>query len=285
MTHPASPPANPPSAHAQAANEPPQTLEGWCILHELWRLDWTLWRHLEARDREAIAGEASAWLGEAARAKGGAAAYAMLGQKSDLMFLFYRPDMAGLLATQHAFRRTRLHEYLRPAYAFVSMLEVSLYEATAQANGRLMQQGLRPGTPDWDAAFAVEYAKHRAALDARLSRGIPDYEHVCFYPMSKRRGEQYNWYAATVDERRALMRGHGRIGHKYHEQVVQVIGGAIGLDDWEWSVDLHSADPLVFKKLVTEMRFDPASSRYAEFGPFHLGQRLAPDALQRLLLA
>jgi chlorite dismutase len=273
------------TAHSPAAaNEPPATIEGWSILHELWRLDWTLWRHLEPADREAIAGEALAWLAQAVAEKGAVATYAVLGQKADLMLLFYRPDLPGLLAAQTAFRRTRLHEYLRPASSFVSMLEVSLYEATAITAAKLAERGLSPGTPAWDEAYAAEFARHRAALDERLWRGIPPGEHVCFYPMSKRRGEVHNWYALGVDERRALMRGHGRLGHKYQGRVVQVIGGAIGLDDWEWSVDLHADDPLVFKKLVTEMRFDPASSRYAEFGPFYLGRRLDEAALRAFLL-
>jgi len=97
--------------------------------------------------------------------------------------------------------------------------------------------------------------------------------------MSKRRGEQVNWFDLPADERAELMRGHGAIGRKYAGQVVQVISGSVGLDDWEWGVTLFADDPLVFKKLVYEMRFDPASSRYALFGPFYVGIRFAPAVL------
>ena len=101
--------------------------------------------------------------------------------------------------------------------------------------------------------------------------------------MSKRRGEQVNWFDLPAEERAELMRGHGAIGRKYAGQVVQVISGSVGLDDWEWGVTLFTDDPLVFKKLVYEMRFDPASSRYALFGPFYVGIRFAAGTLGEVL--
>ena len=89
--------------------------------------------------------------------------------------------------------------------------------------------------------------------------------------MNKRRGEHKNWYAETVEERARMMLEHGRIGRHYAGAVTQVISGAIGFDDWEWGVDLFADDPVVFKKLIYEMRFDEASAWYAEFGPFYVG--------------
>jgi chlorite dismutase len=112
---------------------------------------------------------------------------------------------------------------------------------------------------------------------------VPEHRYICFYPMSKRRGETVNWYTLSVEERRNLMRGHGRIGHKYHDCITQIIGGSVGFDDWEWGVSLHSNDALTFKKLIYEMRFDPATSRFAEFGPFYVGIRTAPEDLPALL--
>jgi chlorite dismutase len=72
------------------------------------------------------------------------------------------------------------------------------------------------------------------------------------------------------------MNAHGLTGRRYAGRVVQVITGAIGLDAWEWGVTLFARDPLDFKKLVTDMRFDEVSARYAEFGEFFVG-RLAAD--------
>jgi chlorite dismutase len=96
--------------------------------------------------------------------------------------------------------------------------------------------------------------------------------YVCFYPMSKRRGESQNWYALSLDERSKLMQAHGLTGRRYAGKVQQIITGAIGLDAWEWGVTLFSGDPLQFKKLVTDMRFDEVSAKYAEFGDFYVGK-------------
>ena len=92
-------------------------------------------------------------------------------------------------------------------------------------------------------------------------------------------------FPVPAAERAEMMRGHGAIGRKYAGQVTQVISGSVGLDDWEWAVTLFADDPLVFKKLVYEMRFDPASARYALFGPFFTGIRFAPGALGEVLSA
>ena len=89
--------------------------------------------------------------------------------------------------------------------------------------------------------------------------------------MNKHRGEAKNWYATPFEERARMMRDHGVIGRGYAGQVNQIISGSIGFDDWEWGVDLFADDPVVFKKLVYEMRFDEASSWYGEFGPFYVG--------------
>jgi chlorite dismutase len=112
---------------------------------------------------------------------------------------------------------------------------------------------------------------------------VPAGRFVCFYPMDKKRSDGVNWFALTMAERIALMRGHGRVGRMYAGQVTQIISGSIGLDDWEWGVDLFADDPLVFKRLIHEMRFDAASALYARFGPFYVGLRFPASELPRLL--
>jgi peroxiredoxin len=118
---------------------------------------------------------------------------------------------------------------------------------------------------------------------SRLWLNIPPRRYVCFYPMNKHRGEVKNWYAEPLEERGRMMLEHGKIGRRYSGQVNQIISGAIGYDDWEWGVDLFAQDPLVFKKLIYEMRFDPASSRFALFGPFYVGIRTPPADIAALL--
>jgi len=268
------------------ANDAPQTLEGWYVLHDLWRIDQQRWRKAPEGQREAVGGQLSAALAAVAlqgAGVGDSAAYAVVGQKADLLFLHWRRSLDELKQAELAVRGLAVAEYLQPAGSYVSVIEVGLYEATAIAQKKLADAGITAGSPQYQTAFEQEMAIQCARLEARLHPVIPSTRYSCFYPMNKRRGEAHNWYALSLDERRNLMRGHGRVGHKYHHQVTQVVSGSIGLDDWEWAVTLFADDPLVFKKLVTEMRYDPASSRYAEFGSFLVGSRLLPADLPRFL--
>jgi len=97
--------------------------------------------------------------------------------------------------------------------------------------------------------------------------------------MNKRRGESVNWYSETFERRASMMREQGMIGRQYAGRVTQVISGSIGYDDWEWGVDLFADDPLVFKSLIYEMRFDEASAKFAEFGPFYIGLQFSAGGL------
>jgi peroxiredoxin len=267
---------------SEAPIEVPQTKEGWYVLHDCYVVDWPRWRACPAGND--IIEEARAWLDRAQETtQGDSALFSIVGQKADLMFLHYRESVGALDQVELSFRRLRLHDYLKPGYSFLSVIEIGLYEATAMARRQLAQRGLNPTSPDWESIYQTELAKHTELLKDRLYRKIPGHSHICFYPMSKRRGETKNWYALTGDERRAFMRSHGSVGSKYRDQVVQVVTGAIGLDDWEWGVSLHADDPMVFKKLVTEMRYDPASAWYAEFGPFFVGVRHKPEEINELL--
>ncbi len=262
--------------------EPPQTLEGWYVLHDQWCLDWPRWRALPVEERQRRTEELFAW--QALATTGSSATFAVVGQKADLLFVHYRKTVSEIHQVTSGFHRLALAEELAPAGSFLSIIEASLYEASAHARAILAQRGMTPESPGYKAGLAEETQKARAALDGRLFRPIPNQSHLCWYPMSKRRLAQDNWYVLTLDERRALMRGHGQVGQQFAGQVTQVISGAIGLDDWEWAVDLHADDPLVFKKLVTAMRYEAGSARFAEFGPFVIGLRQDPEALGRLLL-
>ena len=112
---------------------------------------------------------------------------------------------------------------------------------------------------------------------------LPLKQSICFYPMSKRRAGDANWYSLPFDERKRLMAGHARVGRTYAGRVLQLITGSTGLDDWEWGVTLLADDPVALKEIVYEMRFDPVSAEYAEFGPFVTGLLAEPaDALRRV---
>ncbi|RMD85026.1 MAG: heme-dependent peroxidase [Candidatus Dadabacteria bacterium] len=252
------------------------------MAHDVYGLDWSVWHGLSNGERREAGKAIAQWLGEREQRDGGTAAYEVVGQKGDLMVVCYRPTPEALTEAKRSLQRTAAYPLMRPTYSYVSVIEVSLYEISAIATRRVLEQGLERGTAAFDEAYAAEMERQKERMKGRLFRPIPGHRYICFYPMSKRRGETVNWYTLALEERRAMMRRHGAIGHKYHDRVVQVIGGSVGLDDWEWSVSLHADDALAFKKLVYEMRFDPASALYAEFGPFYLGIRLDPARLERL---
>ena len=252
-------------------DEVPQTIEGWYVLHDVYSLDWEKWRGAESSERSSLIDSLSAWLAESQGVDGDTVAYSVLSQKGDIMFVHYRRDPDALHRAELGLRASGFFDYLKPTYSYFSVIEVSLYEVMAIAMKRLTERGLKPGTAEFEKEKDEEIERQKSRMDERLFRDIPPHHYICFYPMNKRRGEQVNWYAMPLSERRSMMRGHGTIGHKYYEIVTQVIGGSVGLDDWEWGVSLHSDDALVFKKLIYEMRFDPASSLFAEFGPFYIG--------------
>ncbi len=265
-------------------SEVPETLEGYYVLHDVYAVDWPRWRGVPVAERSNIAVEAGEWLeAAAAMERGDSAVYSLLTQKGDLMFVSYRETPDELNRVELALRQLRLFEYLRPGYSFFSIIEIGLYELTAIARKKLADQGIAPNSEIYEELFETEMAKQQQRVRTRLFRSIPDNRYICFYPMNKRRGEQVNWYTLSLEQRREMMRGHGRIGHKYHNEVTQIIGGSIGLDDWEWGVSLHADNPLSFKKLIYEMRFYPSSALYAEFGPFYVGIRVPAEQLPDLL--
>ncbi len=105
----------------------------------------------------------------------------------------------------------------------------------------------------------------------------------CFYPMSKKRDADANWFTLPYDERKELMYEHGASGRTFAGRVLQVVTGSAGLDDYEWGVTLFATNPDDLKEVVYTMRFDTASAVYAEFGPFYTGM-VAPvgEVLARL---
>ena len=125
-------------------------------------------------------------------------------------------------------------------------------------------------------AARVESERASAHIQRRLYPTQPDdMPYVCFYPMSKRRVPGQNWYTLPLEERSRLMMAHGMTGRGYAGRVSQVITGAIGFDAWEWGVTLFAADPLAFKKIVSDMRFDEVSALYADFGEFFVGRTMS----------
>jgi hydrogen peroxide-dependent heme synthase len=262
----------------------PETLEGWSLLHQMFRVRWQEWNALQAAERRARASEAAAALNGMSR--GGESMTALstlLGHKGDLMLIHFRRSFEALQAAQLAMARQPLAPFLEPLGSYVSVVELGMYEMTGLIHARLGEKGLKTGSEEFEKAFDEEMEEQRKRVLSRLFLELPRRRYVCFYPMNKRRGEQRNWYALPFEQRAELMREHGKVGRHYAGAVTQVISGSIGFDDWEWGVDLFADDPLVFKKLVYEMRFDEASVWYGEFGQFWTGLQFSAGELPHYL--
>jgi chlorite dismutase len=251
--------------------DPPATEEGWYVLHDLRRVDWDAWRGAPDHERERALDEGIEHL----RAHedltdadaGGSAVFSVVGHKADLMVVHMRPTTAHLDRAERGFEQTALANFTERTTSYVSVTEISGY----------MTEDLEEGLDN------IEDAGRRNYMQTRLYPPIPDSEHVCFYPMDKRRDPEYNWYDLPFDERRELISGHGEVGREYAGKVTQIITGSLGFDDYEWGVTLFADDATQIKKLLYQMRFDPSSSKYAEFGPFYFGRRIAPEDLPALL--
>ena len=258
----------------------PESLEGWSLLHLMFRVRWDRVRGRSAEELQRVAGEAVSSL--AVPDAGATAFVQVLGHKADLMLVFFRRDFEALSEAQLRCARTELYDLLEPTSSYVSIVELGMYEMTAKIHEQLNAK-FKPGSDEFERAFDAEMETQRQRVTGRLFLDVPQWRYVCFYPMNKRRGESVNWYSESFERRAAMMREHGMIGRHYTGKVTQVISGSIGYDDWEWGVDLFAQDPLVFKKLIYEMRFDEASAKFAEFGPFYAGLQFAPSELGAFL--
>jgi peroxiredoxin len=267
----------------QTANPayPPETVEGWYTLHQLFRIDQAAMRSRRPADRAAQDAGAASALSEVATPSDGAGWSTVVdvtGSNADLMLVHFRPTLGALRAVQRRLACEPLFDHLSLVYSFLSVTEAGLYALSAKAAAE--------SGADYREGIQTRVAQERASphVQRRLYPELPvDMPVVCFYPMSKKRHPGENWYELPLDERSRLMQAHGATGRRYAGRVQQIITGAIGLDAWEWGVTLFARDALDIKKLVTDMRFDEVSARYAEFGPFYVGERVTPDAWLEVL--
>jgi hydrogen peroxide-dependent heme synthase len=199
------------------------------------------------------------------------------------MLVHFRDSLEDLHRAEIAIARLRFADYLEPSHSYLSVVELGLYESSAKTYAQLAEQGFEPYSPEWNAGVAEVIRRQSIAMASRLYPQIPTSKYLCFYPMDRKRGEEKNWYQVPMHERQRLMHEHGLVGRRYAEIVKQIITASIGFDDWEWGVDLFADDPLVFKKLIYEMRFDEVSAVYALFGSFYVGLRIQSADLSGLL--
>lgn len=255
---------------------------GWPVLHQFYRIDRARWRAFDAAARRAAVEEFGTSLGRCG-AEEGMQFVPLAGiAKSDFGIMAVHPDLRRIQRIGQQIGATALGSCLQTVYSFLSMSEASEYMSgpSEWAAELIDGQGLAPGSPE----FAEGMERMRQRMDkyaeARVHPQLPaDMDVICFYPMAKRRGEVHNWYTLDFTERRRLMGGHARAGRAFAGRVQQLITTCTGLDDWEWGVTLFAHDLKSIRDVVYEMRFDPASAIYGEFGEFYIGLRLAPGEL------
>jgi hydrogen peroxide-dependent heme synthase len=262
----------------------PLTLEGSYILHQMIRVRWPQWKTCDPNRRAGEIAAASELLAQLeARPGGQSALFSLLGHKGDAMLVHFRRSLEELREAQMQWTRLGLWDFCEYTSSYLSVVEIGLYEASLRLYSALAGEGIVAGSEAWKQRVDAEITRQREAMAPRLWPDVPARPYVCFYPMDKRRGESRNWYQLPIEQRQAMMREHGMIGRKYAGLVTQIISGSIGFDNFEWGVDLFADDPLVFKKLVYEMRFDEASAVYGAFGEFYTGIRVRPAELAQLL--
>ena len=247
---------------------------GWGVLHLFYRVD------RERAERDQTAAKHIVDAVAALQADGHQAlCLAMLGHKADFGVIALGPDLARL----QRFQAELLAAPVEPVWSYVSLTELSEYGVTEDdERARLeAEEGLTGDVVEERLAAWRERIVHYR--ENRIHPRLPMKQCCCFYPMSKRRSGDDNWYVLPFEARKSLMAGHARVGRGYAGRVLQLITGSTGIDDWEWGVTLLADDPVALKEIVYEMRFDEVSARYAEFGPFFTGLVLpAEDACARV---
>lgn len=266
-----------------AVAHPPETLEGWYALHQIFSIDRSPANSaIDARATSTQPGDLTSLPTD----KGWSAAATLIGSSSDLLVVHFRETLDDIAQAQEAFRRLPLAGALRLNYSFLSVTEAGLYHLTAQLAAKAVERGGAVGDDEYTTELAQRAAAERdsAHVRRRLYPQVPpDMPYLCFYPMSKRRQTGQNWYSLSLEERSQLMWAHGLTGRRYAGRVLQIISGSIGFDAWEWGVTLFAKDPLDFKKLITDMRFDEVSAKYADFGDFYVGRVVGIEQLPALV--
>ena len=265
--------------------------EGRHVLHLFYRLDQEGWQYLESPERQNRRDALERLVTEIqALPDTQLLPLSIVTPKADLGFMLITPDLQ--VADRCA---KRLGEglgpgILIPVFSWLSMTERSEYTTTEEeyAVSLIEVEKLEKGSMPFKEKIAVFRIRMEKYGKDRLEPNLPpsaDWPVFCFYPMSKRRNPEQNWYAQDFETRKELMAGHARIGRTYTGRVRQLITGSTGLDDMEWGVTLFAKSTSEIKAIVYEMRFDEVSSRYAEFGEFFIGiQMSVPDLCNRLNL-
>lgn len=192
------------------------------------------------------------------------------GHKADFGLMLMDPNPLRIDSFHQSVMASTLGPVMLPTYSYVSMSEISEYVPSVEQYGRkLVEEGETEGSPVYEAKVKAYADREPMMRKKRLTPDFPDWPATCFYPMNKKRKVGENWFTEPLEERQRMMSEHARSGMAFAGRVTQLITVSVGLDDWEWGVTLWAKNPQYLNDIVYRMRFDEASARYAEFGPFY----------------
>jgi len=269
-------------AHAPQSSEVSLTpQEGWHCGHYYYSFDRAALAQFSDAHRAAGCEELTAVLDPAAAGNPQRVQTSIVaGHKADFALMLLDPDPLVVDSVHQRIMAGKLGPAIRPTYSFVSLTEVSEYVPTLEQYGkRLVEEGEDPEGPAYKAKLKAYETREEMMRRQRLTPDFPPWPNTCFYPMNKKRKTGENWFTLDFTERTRLMAEHGRSGMKFGGRVTQLITVSVGLDDWEWGVTLWARNPAFLKEIVYTMRFDEASARYAEFGPFYTSYVTTPQAM------
>jgi len=202
------------------------------------------------------------------------------GHKADFGLMLMDPDPLKIDAVSQKIASSRLGPSIEPGYSFVSVTEVSEYvPSVEQYAKRLISEGEKKDSGSYEAKVAAYRKREPMMRRQRLTPDFPPWPATCFYPMNKKREVGENWFSLPFSQRNQLMAEHAKSGMLFAGKVSQLISVGVGLDDWEWGVTLWARNPGFLTEIVYRMRFDEASARYAEFGPFYTSYITSPSEM------
>lgn len=255
--------------------------QGWHCTHLYYRFDRAALAALDPAQVQAGREELSAALDPAGpQAPARLQTSAVSGHKADFGLMMMDADPLKIDAVRHHLAAGRLGPALVPTYSFVSITEISEYvPSVEQYAERLVREGEQRDSPAYTAKVKAYEQRLPMMNRQRLTPEFPDYPATCFYPMNKKRKVGENWFTLPFSERNRMMAQHATSGMKYAGRVQQLITVGVGIEDWEWGVTLWARNPEFLTHIVYEMRFDEASARYAEFGPFYTSYVMSPSEM------
>jgi len=248
------------------------------VMHIFYKIDRLRWQSIGASEsKQALSKLETLTKANRAPSNPRLVSYVNVGGKADLAFIIYAAELGQLGSIHRELELCFPPGTLQTVDSFLSVTELPEYVTTEEDMVRSFQQeGLQPGTEAFNQRLEAGKKRQAEYEQYRLYPEMPDWEIMGFYPMSKRRSGNDNWYMLDFDARKKLMLGHARVGRKFAGRVTQLITGATGIDDWEWGVTLMAHQTDALKEIVYEMRFDEVSARYGEFGTFYINLRLSP---------